>query len=104
MINLVWLVPLFPLIGFLINGLGRNTLSKGIVGLVGCLTVLASFVVSIGIFFELNSSATKSFLIPIFDWISAGTVKIPFSFLVDPLSALMLLIVTGIGFLIHLYS
>jgi NADH-quinone oxidoreductase subunit L len=104
MINLVWLVPLFPLIGFLINGLGRNTLSKSIVGIVGCLTVLASFAVSVGIFLELNSSATKSFVVPVFDWISAGSVKIPFSFLVDPLSALMLLIVTGIGFLIHLYS
>ena len=104
MINLVWLIPLFPLLGFLINGLGRNTLSKTVVGFVGCLTVLASFVVSVGIFVELNSSETKSFIIPIFDWISAGAVKIPFSFLIDPLSALMLLIVTGIGFLIHVYS
>lgn len=104
MINLVWLIPLFPLLGFLINGLGRNTLSKTVVGFVGCLTVLASFTVSAGIFLELNSSETKSFIIPIFDWISAGSVKIPFSFLVDPLSALMLLIVTGIGFLIHVYS
>lgn len=104
MINLVWLVPLFPLLGFLINGLGRNTLSKSIVGFMGCVSVLASFVVSLGIFFELNSSATKSHLIPLFDWISAGSVKIPFSFLIDPLSVLMLLIITGIGFLIHLYS
>ncbi len=104
MINLVWLVPLFPLLGFLINGLGRNKLSKSIVGFTGCATVLASFIVSLGIFFELNSSATKSYLIPLFDWISAGSVKVPFSFLVDPLSVLMLLIITGIGFLIHLYS
>ena len=104
MINLVWLIPLFPLLGFLINGLGRNMLSKTVVGFVGCLSVLASFAVSVGIFLELNSSETKSFIIPIFDWISAWTVKIPFSFLIDPLSALMLLIVTGIGFLIHVYS
>jgi len=104
MINLVWLVPLFPLLGFLINGLGRNTLPKSVVGFTGCFTVLASFVVSLGIFFELSTSDTKSFLIPLFDWISAGSVKIPFSFLVDPLSVLMLLIITGIGFLIHLYS
>ena len=104
MINLVWLIPLFPLLGFLINGLGRNMLSKTVVGFVGCFSVLASFAVSVGIFLELNSSETKSFIIPIFDWISAGTVRIPFSFLIDPLSALMLLIVTGIGFLIHVYS
>lgn len=104
MINLVWLIPLFPLLGFLINGLGRNMLSKTVIGFIGCFSVLASFAVSIGIFLELNSSETKSFIIPIFDWISAGVVKIPFSFLIDPLSALMLLIVTGIGFLIHVYS
>ena len=104
MINLVWLIPLFPLLGFLINGLGRNMLSKTVVGFVGCFSVLASFAVSVGIFLELNSSETKSFIIPIFDWISAGTITIPFSFLIDPLSALMLLIITGIGFLIHVYS
>ncbi|WP_395805101.1 NADH-quinone oxidoreductase subunit L [Daejeonella sp.] len=104
MINLVWLIPLFPLLGFLVNGLGRNKLSKSVVAFIACLAVLASFAVSLGVFFELNASESKSFVIPIFDWISAGTVKIPFSFLIDPLSALMLLIITGIGFLIHLYS
>ena len=104
MIDLVWLVPLFPLIGFLINGLGRNILPKSVVGFTGCLTVFASFILSVAIFFELNSSETKSFIIPLFDWISAGSLKIPFSFLIDPLSSLMLLIITGIGFLIHLYS
>jgi NADH-quinone oxidoreductase subunit L len=104
MINLVWLIPLFPLLGFLVNGLGRNILSKTLVAFVACLAVLASFAISLWVFFELNASETKSFVIPIFDWISAGSVKIPFSFLIDPLSALMLLIITGIGFLIHLYS
>ncbi|HEY1023653.1 MAG TPA: NADH-quinone oxidoreductase subunit L [Sphingobacteriaceae bacterium] len=104
MINLVWLVPLLPLIGFLINGLGRNVLSKSLVGLVGCLSVLASFAISVGIFVELNASETKSFIVPVFDWITAGTLSVPFNFLVDPLSSIMLLIVTGIGFLIHVYS
>lgn len=104
MINLVWLVPLLPLLGFLLIGLGRNILSKAVIGFIGCTTVLVSFVISAGIFFELNSSAVKSFTIPLFDWINAGTLSIPFSFLVDPLSSLMLLIVTGIGFLIHIYS
>ncbi|NEU10348.1 NADH-quinone oxidoreductase subunit L [Flavihumibacter sp. R14] len=104
MINLVWLIPLFPLIGFLINGLGRNILPKSVVGFIGSLTILLSFGVSLGIFFELNASEIKSFTIPLFDWISAGTILVPFSFLVDPLSTLMLLIVTGIGFLIHVYS
>ena len=104
MIDLVWLIVLFPLIGFLINGLGRNILPKSVVGFIGSLTILLSFVLSLGVFFELNSSDVKSFTIPLFDWISTGSLLVPFSFLVDPLSALMLLIVTGIGFLIHVYS
>ncbi|PST84803.1 NADH-quinone oxidoreductase subunit L [Pedobacter yulinensis] len=104
MINLVWLVPLLPLLGFLINGLGRNTLSKTAVGFAGSTVILASFLISLGIFFELGGSALKSHEVFLFDWISAGDLRIPLSFLVDPLSSVMLLIVTGVGFLIHLYS
>ncbi|MDB5012410.1 MAG: NADH-quinone oxidoreductase subunit 12 [Daejeonella sp.] len=104
MINLVWLVPLLPLLGFLINGLGRNFLPKSIVGFIGSGVIFISFCLSIAIFFELTSSTNKTFIVPLFDWISAGPISIPFSFQVDPLSSLMLLIITGIGFLIHLYS
>jgi len=104
MINLVWLVPLIPFIGFLINGLGRNTLSKNMIGFIGSSVIFISFLISIGIFFELGSDVNKSHEIFLFDWISAGALKIPLSFLVDPLSSIMLLIITGIGFLIHVYS
>jgi NADH-quinone oxidoreductase subunit L len=104
MINLVWLVPVLPLIGFLINGLGRNFWSKTLVSWIGSVAILASFVLSVGIFLELNASDVKSFTVPLFDWIQVGSLRIPFSFLVDPLSSIMLLIVTGIGFLIHVYS
>ncbi|PRY49155.1 NADH dehydrogenase subunit L [Arcticibacter pallidicorallinus] len=103
-INLVWLVPLFPLIGFLINGLGRNVLPKAVIGSLGSISVLLSFIVSVGIFSELSASEIKAFYIPLFDWINTGSVKIPFAFQIDPLSSIMLLIVTGIGFLIHVYS
>ena len=84
MIDLIWLVPLLPLIGFLLIGLGRNMLSKAIIGFVGCTTVLVSFIISIGVFLELNSSAVKSFTIPLFDWINAGALSIPFSFFNRP--------------------
>jgi NADH-quinone oxidoreductase subunit L len=104
MINLVWLIPVFPLIGFLINGLGRNFWSKTLVSWIGSVVILASFALSLGIFLELNASDVKSFTVPLFDWIQVGALRIPFSFLVDPLSSIMLLIVTGIGFLIHVYS
>lgn len=104
MINLVWLVPLIPLLGFVINGLGRNTLSKNLIGFIGSSVIFISFAISVGIFFELGADANKSHEIFLFDWISAGKLSIPLSFLVDPLSSIMLLIITGVGFLIHIYS
>ena len=103
-IDLVWLVPLIPLIGFIINGLGRNTLSKSLIAVIGSSVIFVSFAISIGIFAALGSQADKSHEVFLFDWISAGAVHIPLSFLVDPLSSIMLLIVTGVGFLIHIYS
>lgn len=102
--NLLWLVPLLPLLGFVINGLGRNTFSKSLVGLIGSGVVLASFVLSVVLFFQLSGSAEKQINVVLFDWISAGKVQIPLAFLLDPLSSVMLLIITGIGFLIHIYS
>jgi NADH-quinone oxidoreductase subunit L len=104
MIDLVWLVPLIPLIGFIINGLGRNTFSKGLIGVIGSAAILVPFLISIGIFLALGLDTQKSHEIFLFDWISAGSLNIPLSFLVDPLSSIMLLIITGVGFLIHIYS
>jgi len=104
MIKLIWLVPLLPLIGFAIIGLFGKKLSKVIVGTIGSGAVLGAFAIALGVFFELNGQAEKSVTIDLFNWISAGKLSIPFSFLVDPLSSLFLLIITGIGFLIHLYS
>jgi NADH-quinone oxidoreductase subunit L len=104
MIKLIGLVPLFPLIGFLINGFFGKKMSKGMSGTIACLSVLASFIVSVLIFMEVSASQQKSYTIEIFSWINSDTLKIPFSFLVDPLSCLFLLNITGIGFLIHVYS
>lgn len=104
MIKLIGLVPLFPLIGFLINGFFGKKISKGLSGTIASLAILASFIVSLLVFLELEHSSVKSQTVCIFSWINSDTLKIPFEFLVDPLSALFLLIITGIGFLIHLYS
>ncbi len=103
-IKLVWLIPLLPLAGFLLIGLCRNVLSKNAAGILGSFTVLGSFVLSLGVYSDINTSSVKSYVVPLFNWIQAGSFRIPFSFQVDPLSSLMLLIVTGIGFLIHVYS
>ena len=101
--KLIWLIPVLPLAGFVINGLGRYTLSKGIIGAIGSLLVLVAFGLSVAAFFQIKQSGTP-IEVTLFDWISVGDFKIPFSFLVDQLSSIMLLIITGVGFLIHLYS
>jgi len=101
-LHLAYLVPLFPLLGFLINGLGRKTLSKSLIGIIGSGAVLASFVVSVWIFFQVKSGNT--FVANYFDFISADKLSIPFAFQIDQLSSLFLLIITGVGFLIHVYS
>jgi NADH-quinone oxidoreductase subunit L len=104
MINLVWLVPLLPLLGFLVNGLGRRFLSKSLVGMIGSGAVLAAFAVSVMIFLEVKAPGFTPQVVTLFDFISAGTLHIPFAFQVDQLSALFLLIITGVGTLIHIYS
>ncbi|SHK90052.1 NADH dehydrogenase subunit L [Chitinophaga jiangningensis] len=104
MINLVWLVPFLPLLGFLVNGLGRRFLSKSLVGFVGSSTVLAAFVVSLMIFFQVKADGFTAQVVNLFDFISVGSLHIPFAFQVDQLSALFLLIITGVGTLIHIYS
>ena len=100
--NLVYLVPLFPLIGFLINGLGRKSLAKQAIGVIGSTSILASFVVSIILFLQVKSSG--AIIANYFNFIDVASLKIPFAFQIDQLSSLFLLIITGIGFLIHLYS
>lgn len=104
MSELVWLVPLMPLIGFIINGLGYKKLSKNVAALIGCGTVLISFIIAVAIFSTDLTTEGKATQVDLFNWISAGNFHIDFSFLVDRLSILMMLIVTGVGFVIHVYS
>ncbi|QHS55100.1 NADH-quinone oxidoreductase subunit L [Mucilaginibacter sp. 14171R-50] len=101
--NLIWLIPVLPLAGFVINGLGRNTLPKNLIGAIGSLLVLVSFGISVATFFQIKNSGMPV-EVTLFDWIAVGDFHIPFAFLVDQLSSIMLLIITGVGFLIHLYS
>jgi NADH-quinone oxidoreductase subunit L len=104
MLQLVWIIPFIPLIGFVINGLFGKKISKSMVGMVGAGTVLVSFILSLICFIQIKTGNEPQFTVNLFEWISIGSFKVPFSFLIDPLSSLMLLIVTGVGFLIHVYS
>jgi NADH-quinone oxidoreductase subunit L len=101
MIQLAWLIPLLPLIGFLIIGFGGKKLSKNLVSIIGCGSVLAAFAIAIGIFFQLHGSSQ---VVKLCDWMNTTSLHIDFSFTIDPLSVLFMLIITGIGFLIHVYS
>ncbi len=101
-LQIVYLIPLLPLIGFLINGLGRKQLSKPAIGIIGSGVILASFVLSIWVFLQVKGGNTHE--AHYFDFISVGSLKIPFAFKIDQLSSLFLLIITGVGFLIHVYS
>ncbi len=101
-LQLVWLIPALPLIGFLLNGLGRKMLSKTMAGIVGSGTVLLSFVVSLYVFFNVKSGNIH--VAHYFNFINIEGLKIGFDFQVDPLSSIFLLIITGVGFLIHVYS
>jgi NADH-quinone oxidoreductase subunit L len=104
MTKLIYLVPLFPLIGFLVNGLGRNYLSRSFSAFIGSGSVLASFIVSLLIFLEVKAPGFSAVQVKLFDFIHSGNLDLPFTFQVDQLSTLFLLIITGVGFLIHLYS
>lgn len=104
--TIVKFVPLFPLLGFLLNGLLNKRLPEKTVGLIGSATVFISFVLSVWAFFLLVQLPVESRQIQAswFDWIVSGSFSASIAFLYDPLSAVMMLVVTGVGFLIHVYS
>jgi NADH-quinone oxidoreductase subunit L len=99
----ITLIPVLPLLGFLFIALSGKRLVRGFASLIACGSVFASFGFSLALFIKLLNGADP-FDVTLFNWISAGSFKATIGFLVDPLSSLMLLIITGVGFLIHVYS
>ncbi len=104
--QLVPLIPLFPLLGFLVIGLGGKWLPKRAVSVLGPGVVGASFLLVLTIFFKLFSLQPneRKIVSTVFSWMAAGNFSVDIAFLVDPLSMVMCLVVTGVGFLIHVYS
>ena len=95
-------IPLIPLLGSIINIFFGQALGRKTAGALGCAAVGASCALAFYVFFHLPSAGV--FRDVIYTWIDSGSFKIDLSFQVDALTAVMLLIVTGIGFLIHVYS
>ncbi len=100
---IITLIPILPLLGFLFIALSGKRLVRGFASLVACGSVFASFGFSLALFIRLLNGA-EPFQVTLFNWISAGLFNATIGFLIDPLSSLMLLIITGVGFLIHVYS
>ena len=106
MSDYLYLIPLLPLVGFLINGLLLGKLSRPVVSAVAVSSVGLSFIVALLAFFDLKALPADARVIEqtLFTWIGAGSFHVDVAFLLDPLSAVMILVVTGVGFLIHVYS
>ncbi|MCS7236016.1 MAG: NADH-quinone oxidoreductase subunit L [Armatimonadota bacterium] len=98
-----WIVAL-PLAGAVANGLWGGRLGRRGVSLVACLAVLAAFLVSAGAARDLAAAGPSPQVVRLFDWVAVGEFRASAALQWDPLSALLALVVTGVGFLIHVYS
>jgi NADH-quinone oxidoreductase subunit L len=106
MMDFVWLIPLFPLVGFLINGFWGKRLPKNVVGVIGSAAIGLSFLVTVSIFLEFLKlpAAARPVEKVVYTWMTSGSFQVPVAFLIDPLSLIMLLVVSGVSTIIHVYS
>jgi NADH-quinone oxidoreductase subunit L len=106
MLDLVWLVPAFPLAGFLILTFGGRRLGEPTAGWLATGAMTGSFLATAGAFYELAGRDVhdRRSVTTLFEWVPAGDLTVDVGFLADPLSLTMCLFVTGVGALIHLYS
>ena len=101
--SLIPLIPLLPLTGFLLLALSGKGIGKSVAGLLASATVGIAFLLSLVLFFDIHHTPT-GMTYPVFEWFSAGNLHLSFGFLVDALTSVFLLVITGVGFLIHVYS
>lgn len=96
------LVVLSPFIGFAINGIIGKKMSKSLSGMIGTLAVITSFICSVILFLQVRTIG--GYEVKLFDWLTVATFHVDFAFRIDELSTWMMLIISGIGSLIHVYS
>ncbi|MDM8530096.1 NADH-quinone oxidoreductase subunit L [Anaerolineales bacterium HSG25] len=104
MTNLIWLVIALPLAGALFNGIFGRRVGYQVVAKVAPTMVFLAFLIGLGGAFETYARHGKAQLVTLWTWAEIGELNIPISFLVDPLSMTMVLVITGVGFLIHIYA
>ncbi len=100
----IYLLIFAPLVGFLINGLFGKRFSEKVSGIIGAVAILVSFAVACIFFLHFYNGAKDPIEVVLLPWITFANLNINFGFLIDQLSSLWLMIITGIGFLIHVYS
>jgi len=100
----IWLVPAFPLLGFFLNGFLGKRFGTRFVTFVGPLAIALSFAQSLALFFQMLEAEGNVLKEHLYTWISSGNFEAGINFQVDQLSGLYLLVITGVGFLIHVYS
>jgi NADH-quinone oxidoreductase subunit L len=99
-----WLIPILPLLGFLFNGLLGKRAGKSVTTFVATGTVLGSLLLAISAFFAMKGLPDHRLVLNYGEWMATGSLNVPFGLVIDTLSGTMMLVVTGIGFLIHVYS
>lgn len=106
MVDYVGLIPLFPALGFGLNLFLGRRLSKGTVGFIACTSIFLSFVLSVLVFWDLLQMppSSRSLEKVIYPWIWSGEFQAVIGFLIDPLSVVMMMVVSGVSFIIHVYS
>ena len=100
----IWLVPAFPLLGFLLNGFLGKRFGTRFVTFVGPLAIALSFAQSLVLFFQMLEAEGNVLKEHLYTWIASGNFEAGINFQVDQLTGLYLLVITGVGFLIHVYS
>ena len=105
MTEIFWLIPFIPAVSTLILAVFGQKLSKKWVSIQACLAVFASFVIALVSFFWIQGASSEHTLVKsLFRWIESGTFKVDLALQFDPLTAVMCLVITGVGFFIHVYS
>jgi NADH-quinone oxidoreductase subunit L len=103
--HFAWLIPVLPLLGFLLSIFGGKSIPRGVLGSIASGLILIPFLITVSIFTQfVGSTDMEPIRILLLEWMHIGSLSINYSFQLDQLSLMMMLVITGVGFLIHVYS
>ena len=100
----LWIIPVLPFVGFLINGIFGRKLPKAVIKLIAILSVVLSFLYVLKVYSTAGDLAANPIKEHCFTWMQSGAFQVNVDFAVDKLTMIMLMVVTGIGSLIHIYA